>query len=101
MRARDMHSPTLSARNASTDIISPPAKAASAHPSSPPARPTNNLVGRPTPSIHPAMRPFLALAALLAAAAPLAAQQPSLGYYRYPAVSVFFFKQKTAYELHS
>src|SRR5437016_11958388 len=87
MRARDMHSPTLSARNASTDIISPPAKAASVHPSLPPARPTNNLVGRPTPSIHLAMRPFLALAALLAAAAPLAAQQPSLGYYRYPAVS--------------
>src|SRR5437762_2455964 len=87
MRARDMHSPTLSARNAYTDIISPPAKAASAHPSLPPARPTNNLVGRPTPSIHLAMRPFLALAALLAAAAPVAAQQPSLGYYRYPAIS--------------
>src|SRR5207237_8029258 len=33
------------------------------------------------------MRPYRVLATLLAAAAPLTAQQPSLGYYRYPAVS--------------
>ncbi|PYP65259.1 MAG: protease, partial [Gemmatimonadetes bacterium] len=32
------------------------------------------------------MRPYLAVALILAAA-PLAAQQPSLGYYRYPAIS--------------
>src|SRR5947199_7458897 len=33
------------------------------------------------------MRPFRTLATLVALAAPLGAQQPSLGYYRFPAIS--------------
>ncbi|MBW8896329.1 MAG: PD40 domain-containing protein, partial [Acidobacteria bacterium] len=42
-----------------------------------------------SPQIHATMRPFAALAAaaLAATAAPVAAQQPSLGYYRFPAVA--------------